>query len=151
MESSCLSNITNPNQSNNFKIFNVSCILSKILIGTAWTLSAFFSTGTSWYQPERKCMFEHTDDAACNLSNSNTMSSEILTKSVFNHCFFSFNRKLLIVLHPRASRRCIRKFQFNVINNWIVFTKYFNRYLYCFVNILQHYGTLLFNLQLSLH
>lgn len=52
----------NPNQSNNFKIINVSCSLSNIAIDTTLALSAFFSTGTSWYQPEKK-MFELTDDA----------------------------------------------------------------------------------------
>lgn len=76
----------NPNQSNNFKIINVSCSLSNIAIDTTLALSAFFSTGTSWYQPEKKC--SNLPMMPRNLSKSNTIENNEFN---FYDCCYASN------------------------------------------------------------
>lgn len=89
--SSCFSNVTNPSQNNNRKFANLLCSSPAMSIATTRAPSASLSV-----VPREEVEGNSTEmpsfDASCNSSVSTTMSSEILDKSVFNHCVFNFKK-----------------------------------------------------------
>lgn len=88
--SSCLSNVTNPNH-NNRKITNLSCSSYNMSIATTRAPSASLSV-VPREEIEGNPPEMPSYDASCNSSVRTTMSSEILAKSVLNHCVFNFNK-----------------------------------------------------------
>lgn len=80
--SSYLSNVTNPNQNNQPSVQFIHIITRHNTSSVC--LSVCFSTGRSRIALERKA----PNNATCSCLVSTNMSSEILAKSIFNHCVF---------------------------------------------------------------